>query len=375
MEVELSEEQRFLQDATRRFLEQESPLLTVREKAGKGEAPFERNYWQRAAELGWTAMLVPEEHGGAASDHPVLDLIVVAEEIGRTIAPGPFLPSATVIDALLRSGSPEQQAEHLPGIAEGSTIATWALAEAPDGWEPTEATTKANRDGDGYILSGEKTAVEAADVADLLLVTASTPEGPAQFLVPANAEGVTIHKLPQFDLARLFSDVSFQDVRVPASAVLGTPGSIGAALEHQFLLAVTLISAETISLTSQIFDATIEYTKDRYSFGRPVASYQAVKHRLADHKLWLEAGFGLSTALAHALDSDDPNVSKLASVTKAHISEQSMKIISDCSQLGGGIAQTWEHDNHLFLRRATANDFLYGSARQHKERLCRLYGV
>ena len=375
MEIELSEEQRFVQEATRRFLEQESPLLTVRERAGKGEAPFDRNYWTRAVELGWTAMAIPEEHGGAAGEHPVLDLVIIAEEMGRTIAPGPFLPSAAVIDALLRSGSAEQQAEHLPGIAEGSTIATWALAEAPDGWEPAEVTTKANRDGDGYILSGEKTAVEAADVADLFLVTASTPDGPGQFLVPASAEGVTVHKLPQFDLGRLFSDVSFRDVRVPASAVLGTPGSIGAALEHTFLLAVTLISAETIALTDKIFDVTIEYTKDRYSFGRPVASYQAVKHRLADHKTWLEAGFGLSTALARALDSEDGNVSKLASVTKAHISEQSLKIISDCSQLGGGIAQTWEHDNHLFLRRATANDFLYGSARQHKERLCRLYGV
>ena len=133
MEIELSEEQRFVQEATRRFLEQESPLLTVRERAGKGEAPFDRNYWTRAVELGWTAMAIPEEHGGAASEHPVLDLVIIAEEMGRTIAPGPFLPSATVIDALLRSGSAEQQAEHLPGIAEGSTIATWALAEAPDG--------------------------------------------------------------------------------------------------------------------------------------------------------------------------------------------------------------------------------------------------
>ena len=375
MEVELSEEQRFLQETTRRFLEQESPLSTVRERAGNGEPPFGRDYWRQAAELGWTAMAIPEEHGGAAGEHPVLDLVIVAEEIGRQIAPGPFLPSATVIDALLRSGSPEQQAQYLPGLADGSVIATWALAEAPDGWEPGEVATKANRDGDGYILSGEKTAVEAADVADLLLVTARTPDGPAQFLVPSDADGVSVRRLPQFDLGRVFSDIALADVRVPASAVVGEPGAIGAALEHQYLLALTLISAETVGLTDKIFDVTIDYTRDRYTFGRPLASYQAVKHRLADHKLWLEAGLGLSTAAARALDSEAANASKLASVTKAHVGEQGLQIIGDCSQLGGGIAQTWEHDMHLYLRRATANEYLYGSARQHKERLCRLYGV
>jgi len=375
VEVDLSGEQRFLQETVRKFLEQESPLSSVRERASKGEPPFDASYWRQAAELGWTAMLIPEEHGGAAGEHPVLDLVIVAEEMGRQIAPGPFLPSAVVIDALLRAGSPEQQQEHLPALADGSCIATWALAEAPDMWEPAEVSTQARRDGDSYVLSGEKSAVEAADVADVFLVTGRTPEGLAQFLVPRDTNGLSIRGLPQYDLGRVFGDITLQDVRVPASAMIGEPGNIGDCVEHQFLLALTLLSAETVGLTEKIFDVTIDYARDRYAFGRPIASYQALKHRIADHKLWLEAGLGLSTALAHALDGEQEDTARLASVTKAHVGEQSLQIISDCSQLTGGIAQTWEHDMHLYLRRATVNQFLYGSATQHKERLCRLIGL
>jgi len=375
VEIELSGEQRFLQETVRKFLEQESPLSAVRERAAKGEAPFEPGFWRQAAELGWTAMLIPEEYGGAAGEHPVLDLVIVAEEIGRAIAPGPFLPAAVVIDALLRSGSAEQQQEHLPALADGSVIATWAMGEAPDGWEPAEPATQARPDGDGYLLSGEKAAVEAAEVADLFLVTATTPDGVAQFLVPAGAEGVSVKPLPQYDLGRLFGDVTLTDVRVPASALVGEPGGIGAVLEHQYQLAITLLCAETAGLTEKIFDTTIDYMRNRYAFGRPIGSYQALKHRISDHKLWLEAALGLSTALANALDSEDEHVARLASATKAHVGEQSLKIVSDCSQFTGGIAQTWEHDMHLYLRRATVNRSLYGSPEQHKERLCRLAGL
>ena len=347
----------------------------MRERAGKGEPPFDRDYWQRAAELGWTAMLVPEEHGGAAGEQPVLDLVIVAEEIGRQIAPGPFLPSATVIDALLRSGSPEQQAEYLPGMADGSTIATWAMAEAPDGWEPAEVTTKANRDGDGYVLSGEKTAVEAGG-----------RRGP----VPGHrVDAGRARPVPGAGRRRGRVGPAAAAVRprpavrrchVPGRPRPGQRGDRDAGRRRRRAGApvpagADPVSAETTALTEKIFDATIDYMQDRYAFGRPLASYQALKHRIADHKLWLEAGCGLSTALAHALDSEDPDVARLASVTKAHISEQSLKIISDCSQLFGGIALTWEHDLHLYLRRATVNKVLYGSARQHKERLCRLDGL
>jgi alkylation response protein AidB-like acyl-CoA dehydrogenase len=374
VDLDLSDEQRFLQQTVRKFLENSAPLSALRERAAS-EPPLTRDYWHQAAGLGLTAILVPEEFGGIGTEQPVLDLVIAAEELGRQIAPGPLLPVAVVVDALVRSGTQEQKRQYLPPLADGSLLAAWAMGEAPDQWEPAQAATTATPDGEDWLLAGQKSSVEAADVADVLLVTARTENGPAQFLVPRDAAGLSVRPLPQYDLGRLFADVELAGVRVPAQAVLGEPGGIGASLEHQYLLALCLQAAETVGLLERIFDTTIDYVQTRYAFGRTLASYQALKHRIADHKLWLEAALGLSTALARALAAGDPDCARLASVTKAHIGEQSLTIISDCAQLFGGIAMTWEHDLHLYLRRATVNNFVYGSPTQHKERLCRLTGL
>jgi alkylation response protein AidB-like acyl-CoA dehydrogenase len=375
VDVDLSDEQRFLQQTMRKFLEHEAPVATVRERAGRGEPPFDRGYWQRAAGLGISSMLIPERLGGIDADRPVLDLVIVAEEMGRQIAPGPLLPTSVVAGALVRAGTPEQQDRYLPGLADGSLLATWAMAEAPDTWEPGRAATAAGRDDGGWVLTGRKTAVEAADVADQFLVTATTAAGMGQFLVPRDAAGLSVRPLSQYDLGRRFADVELDAVHVPASAAVGEPGGIDACLEHQYLLALTLQAAETAGLLERIFSATVEYATTRHAFGRPLASYQALKHRIADHKMWLEAALGLSTALAHALADDDPGAARLASATKAHVGEQSVAIISDCAQLFGGISMTWEHDLHAYLRRATVNKVLYGSPAQHRERLCALAGL
>ncbi len=306
-------------------------------------------------------MLVPEEFGGVGTDKPVLDLVIAAEELGRQIAPGPLLPVSVVADALTRSGTAEQQQQYLPGLADGSLLAAWAMGEAPDLWEPGQAATVARPDGTDWLLTGQKSPVEAADVADVFLVTARTDDGPAQFLVPRESAGLSVRPLPRYDLGRLYADVEFAQVRVPAQAVLGPPGGIGSCLEQQYLLALALQAAETARLLERIFDTTIDYVQTRYAFGRTLASYQALKHRIADHKLWLEAALGLSTALARAVAAADADAARLASAAKAHIGDQSLLIISDCAQLFGGIAMTWEHDLHLYLRRATVNKFAYGS--------------
>jgi alkylation response protein AidB-like acyl-CoA dehydrogenase len=375
VDVELSEEQRFLQQTVAKFLEHAVPLSALKVRAERDEPPFTRAYWGQAAELGLAAILVPEEFGGIGTERPVLDLVIVAEEMGRQIAPGPLLPVSVVADALVRSGSADQQRQYLPALADGSLLAAWAMGEAPDQWEPAEGTTGARPDGPDWILTGHKASVEAADVADVLLVTARTGDGMAQFLVPRDAAGVTVRSLPRYDLGRLFADIDFDEVRLPAQALVGEPGRIDAALEHQYLLALALQAAETAGLVERIFDTTIDYVQNRYAFGRTLASYQALKHRIADHKLWLEAALGISTALARALAAEDGDSARLASAAKAHIGEQSLTIVSDCVQLFGGIALTWEHDLHLYLRRATVNKAVYGSPAQHRERLCRLAGL
>lgn len=375
MEVELNEEQRILQQTVREFLEREAPLSALRERAAKNDSPFDPDYWQRAATLGFAAMLVPEDLGGVGGDQPVLDLAIVAEEMGRRIAPGPLLPSAVVVDALIRAGSREQQEEFLPPIADGSVVAAWAVGEPPDRWDSGSVTTRAANDGAGWVLHGEKLAVEAADIADVFLVVARTQAGLGQFLIPRDSPGLSVMEMPQYDLGRVFGNVTLENVLVPAEKMVGEPGDSDESIDHQFLLALTIQAAETVGLLERIFNSTVDYMQDRYTFGRPLASYQALKHRVADHKMWLEAALGVSSALAHATADGDARAATLASAAKAHIGEQSLLIISDCAQLFGGIAMTWEHDLHLYLRRATANKFLYGSPAQHKERLCVLAGV
>lgn len=375
MDIDLSEEQRFLQQTVAKFLEHEVPLATLKERAERDEPSFTRAYWRQAAELGLAAIGVPEEFGGMGTEQPVLDLVVVAEEMGRQIAPGPLLPVSVVADALVRSGNASQQRQYLPALADGSLLAAWAMGEAPEVWEPAQSTASARADGPDWVLTGYKTSVEAADVADVFLVTARTGPGMAQFLVPRDTVGASVRPLPRYDLGRQFADVDFDEVRLPAQAMVGEPGCIDAVLEHQYLLALTLQAAETAGLVERILGTTIDYVQNRYAFGRTLASYQALKHRIADHKLWLEAALGVSTALARALAGEDADCARLASAAKAHIGDQSVTIVSDCMQLFGGIALTWEHDVHLYLRRATVNKVVYGSPAQHRDRLCRLAGL
>lgn len=374
MDPVLSEEQQMLLDTAESFLKNEAPVSSARDRESAPRA-FDADYWKKGAELGWTSMLVPEDLGGAAVEEPILDIAVVAELFGRFVAPGPLLPGNVVVDALVRTGSDEQKTQYLGELTDGSITASWAFAEG-EAWDLAELATTATRDGEDYVLNGTKSSVEAADTADLFLVTARAENaGTQQFLVPEDTSGLTVTPLPGLDLARRFGDVELSGVRVPASAELGDSGRAAADVARQQLVALTLQAAETVGLMETMFDAAVEYMKSRYTFGRPLASYQALKHRLADHMLALQQALGISSALAHAVNDGDPDAEMLASVAKSHIGDQSMAILSDCAQFFGGIAMTWEHDHHLYMRRVTVNHFLYGSPAQHRERLCQLAGV
>lgn len=325
--------------------------------------------------MGITSLLVPESLGGSGLDDAVACLAVVAEEVGRLVAPGPLVPTSVVVDTLTRKGSKEQQAAWLPGIAEGEIIASWALGEQPDAWMPGADRCRARTIPGGYRLEGRKSPVEAAVDADLLLVTAAGAGAPVHLLVPADLPGISMTPLVTLDLAHTFAEVSFNGVDVPASNEVGDASTAAVDLERQIDLALCVQVAETAAMMQVAFDQTVEYLGDRHAFGRIVTSYQAIKHRLADHKIWLEASLGVATAVARAIDGADPVRSRLASAAKVSVAEQAVTTISDCSQLLGGISMTWEHDHHVFLRRATANRALYGSPAFHRERLCRLADV
>ena len=358
MELDLTDDQAFFQETTRKFLAAECPITTVRALEHE-PAGFSADYWRQGAELGWTSMLVAvPDGGGSLSGHGLLDLVLVAEEMGRAVAPGPLVPVSVVASTLSRSGTAEQRSEILPGLLTGERVAAWATG-----------AVRATARGDGFTLSGEAAPVEAGAQASHLLVSAESSDGPVQLLVPVDTPGVTCTPRGGLDLVRRFAEARFDEVTLPASAVVGSVGGAAEDIERQLQIAVVLQCAETCGAIDHIFEMTLEYLSDRYSFGRPLASYQALKHRVADDKMWLEACHGTATAAAKAVAAQASNAGELVSAAKAWIGPHATELIQDAVQLHGGIGVTWEHDLHLYLRRATVNRATYGTPEEHAERV------
>ncbi len=376
MELELSEDQELLRETTRRFLESSCPVPTVRELAEKEPAGYERDWWRRGAELGWTSLLIPEEDGGGnVSGHGLLDLVLVLEEMGRQVSPGPVIPCNVTAATIAEHGTGAQR-RVLADIAAGEALVSWCLGvDAAVGLDERAVDVRARRSGDTYVLTGSGGPAEGVEVADLLMVAAMTDEGPTQFLLPPSTPGVRITPLESLDLVRRFATVEFEDAQVGSEAVLGAPGGAAGALERQLQLALVLQCAEMVGATDRAFEFTLEYSFDRFSFGRPLASYQALKHRFADMKLWLEACHATATGAARAVDGAGANADELVSVAKAYIGDRAPQILQDCVQLHGGIGVTWDHDLHLYLRRVVQDRSLLGPPSAHRARVALIMGM
>jgi alkylation response protein AidB-like acyl-CoA dehydrogenase len=369
MDFSLSEDQRFFQETTRKFLEQEAPLTAVRALADDPDG-FDRGWWSRGAELGWTSLLVPEaEGGGSLAGEGVLDLVIVAEEMGRLVSPGPLVPTNVVASAVAAGGSDELRTRVLPGIVAGEVVAAWCIAAPGGGWDADGVAVVATADGDGFVLDGVAAPVEAGGQADELLVTARTDDGITQFLVPAHAPGIEMTPLGSVDLVRRFASVRFDQVHVPAALVVGDVDGAATAVDRQLQLAIVLQCAETVGGLDRVVDITLEYLADRSSFGRPLASYQAIKHRFADMKMWLEAAHGVTELATRAVQDDDPDADEIVSSAASYLGDHATELVQECTQLHGGIGVTWEHDLHLYLRRVTVHRNLFGTPAQHRERI------
>jgi alkylation response protein AidB-like acyl-CoA dehydrogenase len=352
VDFELTEEQAALREVSRAMLAANCPPRLVRALAGAGQDTDDK-LWQRAAELGWTGLAVPAEHDGAGQG--LVELCLVAEEIGRAAAPGPFTDSALIALALARSG----QAGLLPGLASGQLKASLAHHGSVTGSGDGES-------GD-LVLTGRATAVQAAQAADWLLVTVARHEGTSLVLLERARACVEARRT--LDETRRWHDVILEGVRVPAADVVtADPARV------QWLTdaATVLTAADALGAGERLLEMTVGHVKVREQFGRPLGSFQSVKHKVADMLTTLKGARAAIYYAAMALDAGAAGAAAAASAAKAFTGEGVAALAGEALQAHGGIGFTWEHDLHLYLRRAKVDEMLYGAPAEHYERLVSL---
>ena len=363
----LSDDQQFFRQTTERFLTEQAPPDALRQ-GRDDEAGYDSGYWRRGAELGWTSLLVDEARGGGTiSGAGLVDLSLVAYEFGHHAAPGPLLGTNVVASALSDAGT---HAEVLSGLLSGDVVAAWcAPVVGSGGWRPT---VDVRADGSDLVVSGESRIVEAAAQADQLLVTCRAGEGATQVLVPAAAPGVSVVPMRSNDLSRRFGVVTFDGVRVGAEAVVGVAGASQTDVDRQLQILLVMLNAESVGAMQAGFDMTVEWSFDRYTFGRPLASYQALKHRFADMLSWLEASHAISAASCLSAQERSADADEKLSAAKAFIGQYGAELLQDCVQMHGGIGVTFEHDLHLYLRRLLVNRAFAGTPADHRQRITTL---
>jgi alkylation response protein AidB-like acyl-CoA dehydrogenase len=354
------------------FLDKEASLSRVRELHAAGVS-FEADWWRRAAELGWAGLLVPEEFGGGSvSGNGVEDLAALAEQIGRTVAPGPLHPVSTVLAGLVDADENHRHATAIESLVAGEVVGSWAVYEPGKPWAPLRAELTATPTAGRYRLDGVKDRVEAGAESGLFLVVARCDGGLRQLLVPAETPGIRVQPQRSLDLVKRYARVHFDGVEIDKAAAVGTAEQTAALIERQSQVAQVLQCAEVVGILDTVLGFTIGWAFDRYTFGRPLVSYQALKHRFADMKMWLEACRATTHAAVADVAARSPRAAMSVSVAKSYVGERGAPIVQDCIQMHGGIGVTWEHDLHLYLRRVTLYRAMFGTPEDHNVRVYEL---
>jgi alkylation response protein AidB-like acyl-CoA dehydrogenase len=349
----------------RAFLDKHASLDRVRALHAEDRA-FDPAWWVRAAELGWTSLLVPEElGGGSVSGDGVADLALIAENLGHTVAPGPLHPVSVVLAGLADADNRDRHAATIESLMSGEAVAAWAVDEPDRPFSPQRPTVTATPTADGYRIDGVKDRVEAGAESALLLVVARCDDGPRQFLVPTATPGVEVVPQRSLDLVKRYARVRFDGVFVDAAAEVGSIAQASALIDRQAQIAVVLQCAELVGILDTVLGMTIRWALDRHSFGRPLASYQALKHRLADMKMWLEACRAITDGAVAEVGARNPDAALTVSAAKSYIGEHATTLAQECVQLHGGIGVTWEHDLHMFVRRITLYRSMFGTPAEH----------
>lgn len=376
MDIGFSEEQELLRDTARKFLEAECTTKFVREMMASDDAVTPA-FWRMLAEQGWLGISYDEADGGLGLG--LTDLVVLMEEIGRAVMPGPYAASVLFGGAAIAAaGSPAQRAEYLPRLAAGELRATLAVAEASARWDAAGVALPARETAAGFVLNGGKLFVPDAHLADVLVVAARTRDGSTMadgvslFLVAKETPGVAVERLSSIDETRKLCAVRFDNVTLPASCLLGELHQGWPKLARVIDRAAVALSAEICGAAQKVLEITVDYAKMREAFGKPIGSYQGVKHKCADMLVEIENAKSLTYYAAWAIDENMPDAAQAAAMAKAAASDAGRKVCAAGIQLHGGIGMTWEHDLHLYLKRAKADEVALGDAAWQRERIARL---
>jgi alkylation response protein AidB-like acyl-CoA dehydrogenase len=376
MDIGFTEEQELLRETARRFLESECNTQFVRRRMAEPTAVTDE-FWQKLAEQGWLGIVYPEDEGGSGLG--LVDLVVLMEEMGRAVMPGPFLATVLLGGAAIgEAGSAAQRRNWLPEIAAGRAKAALAWTEPNLRWDAAGIAMPAREAGSGFTLSGTKLFVGDAHLADILVVAARSRDGSTMedgvslFLVPQDTRGLAITVLPTIDETRKLCEVRLDNVALPASELLGEIHQGWAPLSRVIARATVALAAEMCGGAQQVLDMTVAYAKIRIAFGKPIGSYQGVKHQAADMLVAIENAKSLTYYAAWAVDEGLDEAPLAVSMAKAAASDMYRKVAGTGIQLHGGIGMTWEHDLQLYFKRAKASEVAFGDASWHRERVARL---
>ena len=376
MDFAFSEQQDLLRASARQFLERECSADMVRHwsDAPQGYSP---DLWQKMAALGWMGLVLPETYGGSGLSF--VDLTILMEEMGRTLLPAPFFSSIALgALTLLETGSDEQRQQMLPRLVRGEMKVCVALLEADGRYDPRGIAMRASIRGNRATLNGTKLFVVDAHVSDYIICVARTrggrdPEsGISLFVLDITSPGIACTPLMSIDQTRRLCEVSFTRVGVSLEAMLGGRDAAWPTLQRALDKATVALCAEMVGGAEKAMEMCVDYGKTRVQFGRPIGSFQAVKHKIADMKVWVENAKSVVHYAAWAVDRDAPEASRAASMAKAYCSEMYTQVTADGIQVHGGVGFTWDHHMHLYFKRAKSSEVLLGDSTWHRERTAAL---
>ncbi|HEV3136381.1 MAG TPA: acyl-CoA dehydrogenase family protein [Pirellulales bacterium] len=366
MEFDLSKPQKLLQKSARELFVRACPAKRVRELMATDTA-WHPELWSAVADQGWLGIHLPESCGGLGLG--TVELAVVAEEMGRACFPGPFLGTIWAA-TLIAEASPKSK--YLEALATGQSKAAVALVEPEASWDPADVRLKATKAPDGFKISGRKSFVSDAGVADLIVCVARAGDELALLTVGAKSSGVTITATPGLDQTRKLYDVQFENVTVAAEDVLAAGDAARSALVRSMQVGTLAVCGDMLGGMQWIIEDTVEYAKTRQQFGRVIGSFQAVQQMCADMLLWTESSRSAIYFAAWALDAAPADAARVVATAKAYASDASREVANRGVQVHGGIGFTWEHDLQLLYKRSKTSEIMFGDASHHRAQLADL---